>query len=127
MKPGTPLPWHEVSSLSVLVREDGHIEHDRLHDMRFARHAANAYPKLVHILKVIEVTRGLEEKYAHMLKDVRAVLHELGESEAANELWQRLNALSHRFGYDSPEARTLTEAALIVKAAGDSIRGGTDG
>jgi hypothetical protein len=33
-------------------------------------------------------------------------------------MWQRLNALSHEYGYDSKEAILLGEAAQLVKARG---------
>ena len=36
-------------------------------------------------------------------------------AKASGELWQRLNALSYRFPFDSYGARTLSEAADVVK------------
>jgi hypothetical protein len=40
--------------------------------------------------------------------------------EKPKELWKRLNRLSYHFGYNTPEARALCEAADIVRQASNS-------
>lgn len=70
---------------------------------------ANLYPKLIAYLapRLSNINDGGDEGAA-IASIVKAELPE-------TTLWQNLNKLSHRFGYDSPEARMLTEAARIVR------------
>lgn len=72
---------------------------------------------------VIECQDFVEaRKTAGSINNVATRVRLLGESEtlmAENDepkLWQRLNVLSHRFGYDSKEARDLSEAAEKLRA-----------
>lgn len=84
IQPATALPiWTVVPSAETnpqqYVAWSGEARSLTYDQATFIAHAANAYPKLVSILSLIASTRGLEERYGHMLRDVNALLKDLGE------------------------------------------------
>lgn len=66
MKPTTPLPWKQA---------DGHFQHVTGDDLAYIIHAANAYPKLVALVK------EWADEYGH--GSFGKLLEELGEDPNA--------------------------------------------
>ena len=83
-----------------------------LEEKREIARRTNAYPALIQALRLENVNDKGEQRQN---TPIAALLGELGEAELP--IWQQLNAMSHRFGYDSPEAKVLDEAAQIVKSS----------
>lgn len=79
--PATRLPWESISNLCLRVAERSGPVLDLIADLRYAKHAANAYPKLVESLRKC-ATAIEESSNADGVpgRAARALLAEIGEA-----------------------------------------------